>query len=117
MSTPHIELWQAEWCPSSRRVRQRLTELGLSFIAHQVPADREQRLELQRISTPARIPVIRVDGQTVAEADQILAFLDANFPEPAGAAAHRAKLNEKESEFCASCAAAAAEPAGAAVGA
>ncbi len=35
--TPTLELWQTEWCPASRRVRQRLTELGLSYTIHQVP--------------------------------------------------------------------------------
>ena len=25
------ELWQTEWCPASRRVRQRLTELGIDY--------------------------------------------------------------------------------------
>ena len=28
MSTPTLELSQTEWCPTSHRVRQRLTELG-----------------------------------------------------------------------------------------
>ena len=27
-----MELYQAEWCPYSSRVRQRFTELGVSFI-------------------------------------------------------------------------------------
>ena len=27
-----VELWQTEWCPASRRVRQRLTELGIDYI-------------------------------------------------------------------------------------
>ena len=31
------ELWQTEWCPASRRVRQRLTELGIDYLVHQVP--------------------------------------------------------------------------------
>jgi hypothetical protein len=30
-----IELYQAEWCPHSHPVRQRLTELGLDFVARQ----------------------------------------------------------------------------------
>lgn len=42
-----LELWQAEWCPSSRRVRQRLTELELPFRALQVPAERAERDELE----------------------------------------------------------------------
>lgn len=28
-----LELWQTEWCPASRRVRQRLTELGVDYLA------------------------------------------------------------------------------------
>ena len=43
-----LELWQTEWCPSSHRVRQRLTELGVSFVAHQVAVDRDARAELER---------------------------------------------------------------------
>ena len=27
-----LELWQTEWCPASRRVRQRLTELGVDYL-------------------------------------------------------------------------------------
>ena len=41
-----MELYQAEWCPHSHRVRQKLTELGLDFTARQVEANpdgREQR--------------------------------------------------------------------------
>ena len=33
MSSLELELWQTEWCPSSHRVRQRLTELGLTYTA------------------------------------------------------------------------------------
>ena len=39
MSQPTLELWQTEWCPASHRVRQRLTELGLTYLAHQVPVE------------------------------------------------------------------------------
>ena len=27
-----LELWQTEWCPASRRVRERLTELGVDYV-------------------------------------------------------------------------------------
>jgi len=36
-----LELFQTEWCPGSRRIRQRLTELGLDYLNHQVPVERE----------------------------------------------------------------------------
>jgi hypothetical protein len=35
-----LELYQTEWCPASRRVRERLTELGLDYLVHQVPVAR-----------------------------------------------------------------------------
>jgi glutathione S-transferase len=38
-----ITLYQAEWCPHSSAVRQRLTELGIDFIAKQVAPKQEQR--------------------------------------------------------------------------
>jgi glutathione S-transferase len=38
-----ITLYQAEWCPHSSAVRQRLTELGTDFIAKQVAPKQEQR--------------------------------------------------------------------------
>jgi glutaredoxin len=30
-----LELYQTEWCPASRRVRERLTELGLDYLVRQ----------------------------------------------------------------------------------
>ena len=38
-----LELWQTEWCPASRRIRERLTELGVDYVTRQVPVDKEQR--------------------------------------------------------------------------
>jgi glutaredoxin len=35
-----LTLYQAEWCPYSSAVRQRLTELGIDFVAKQVPLAR-----------------------------------------------------------------------------
>jgi glutathione S-transferase len=38
-----LTLYQAEWCPHSSAVRQRLTELGIDFIARQVAPRQEDR--------------------------------------------------------------------------
>jgi hypothetical protein len=38
-----IGLWQTDWCPASRRVRERLTELGVDYVTRQVPVEREDR--------------------------------------------------------------------------
>jgi len=56
MSAPTVELWQTEWCPASHRVRQRLTELGLTFTVHQVPAEPDERSELEAVPPRAAVP-------------------------------------------------------------
>src|SRR6266545_6461943 len=49
--TPNVlELYQAEWCPYSHRARQRLTELGVEFVARQVEADPDERRALGRLA-------------------------------------------------------------------
>jgi glutathione S-transferase len=51
-----LELYQAEWCPYSSAVRERLTELGVDFIARQVAPrqeDREGQHEIPLLVTEA----------------------------------------------------------------
>ena len=86
-----IELYQAEWCPYSRLVRQRLTELGLDFVARQVPAEREDRHDLERLSGTNEIPVLVLDDgeMLTGDAKEIVAHLDARFDEGPEAEAHR----------------------------
>jgi glutathione S-transferase len=90
------ELYQAEWCPHSRRVRQRYTELGVSFIARPVPAERADREELRRKTGSDTIPALVLeDGTTIAkDADEIIAYLDRRYSERADAEQHRAQADE-----------------------
>jgi glutathione S-transferase len=46
-----ITLYQAEWCPYSSAVRERLTELGVDFVARQVAPWPEDRGEIDEIPT------------------------------------------------------------------
>ncbi|HET8979644.1 MAG TPA: glutaredoxin domain-containing protein [Solirubrobacteraceae bacterium] len=88
----HLELWQTEWCPASHRVRQRLTELGLSYTAHQVPVAREDRSEMEQMTGHRMIPVLCAAEQILAGEEAILAFLSGHFTENPGVAdAHREK--------------------------
>ena len=87
-----IELYQAEWCPFSRRVRQRLTELGVDFLARQVAADKDDRSDLERATGTRSIPVlVLADGSTIAGSDEILQRLDELYPENAQTQAHQAQ--------------------------
>lgn len=85
------ELYQAEWCPHSQRVRQRFTELGLSYIARQVPAEPADREELRRKTGSDEIPALVLeDGRVVnGSAENIISHLDSNHSERTDATAHR----------------------------
>ena len=97
---PAIDLYQAEWCPHSHRVRQRLTELGLDFVAHQVPVDPAERAELERATGGRSIPTLVLgDGTVLRGDDEIIAALDRRFREPVEADRHRAKAVEEWPEW------------------
>jgi glutathione S-transferase len=94
------ELWQAEWCPASRRVRQRLTELDIDYITRQVPVEKAHRVLLRERTGAETIPVLvaSVEGPLVGE-DSILAYLDARQPIPAEAQAHRQKAEKARRRY------------------
>lgn len=95
-----LELFQAEWCPASRRVRQRLTELRLDFVARQVPAGREERRALTAATGADTVPVLVLeDGRSLVGEDEIFGYLDEHYPEPAGADAHRVKAETLRRRF------------------
>ena len=95
-----IEVYQAEWCPHSHRVRQRLTELCLDFVAHQVPVEPAERTDLEHATGRRSIPTLVLEDGTVVSGDEeILAALDGRFAEPPEAARHRAKAVEEWPEW------------------
>ena len=91
-----LELYQAEWCPHSRKVRQRLTELGIDFVARQVAAEPDEREGLRRAAGTVEIPVlVRDDGVSLEGEEKILDWLDSAFAERVDADEHRAKALDK----------------------
>jgi glutathione S-transferase len=98
--TPMYELWQTEWCPSSRRVRQRLTELGIDYLTRQVPVEKDDRVLLRERTGADTIPVLVVpgDGPLVGE-ETILAHLESLEPVPAEARAHRLKAEKARRRY------------------
>jgi|SRR5215208_2330720 len=94
-----MELFQAEWCPHSHAVRQRLTELGMDFVARQVPAAADARDELEAVAGTNEIPILVADDGSVYRGDdEILGYLEA-FDERADAEEHRDKAAEEVREF------------------
>jgi glutaredoxin len=90
-----IELYQAEWCPHSRKVRQRMTELGVDFIARQVEAEPEDREAMKDRTGENETPVLLVDDEVVAGEDNVLKYLDEHFDERPDADQHREKALDK----------------------
>jgi glutathione S-transferase len=87
-----LELWQAVWGPYSHRVRLRLTELRIDWVARTIPVDRAERDAMETATGIRSIPTL-VDGDAVVHgADEIVAYLDARHAEPPDAARHRAQM-------------------------
>jgi glutathione S-transferase len=57
-----ITLYQAEWCPYSSAVRERLTELGIDFVARQVEPRQEDRSAVAEIPTLETEDGVRFSG-------------------------------------------------------
>jgi glutathione S-transferase len=89
------ELWQTEWCPASRRVRQRLTELGIDYISRQVPVERRRRALLRERTGSEVIPLLVTgEGEQLIGERAILAHLATRKPVPDEARAHRLKAEK-----------------------
>jgi glutathione S-transferase len=91
-----VQLFQAEWCPFSHLVRQRLTELGVDFVARQVEPEPEQRDDLERETGVRSIPVLVLDDGTVVggETRDILAALDQRYAETPYTPGHQDRRSE-----------------------
>jgi len=86
-----MELYQAEWCPHSHEVRQRLTELGLDVTLRQVAAEPDDRDAMERATGSREVPVLVTDdGEMLSGEEEILPWLE-RFEEPRDARRHRAK--------------------------
>ena len=94
------ELWQTEWCPASRRVRQRLTELGIDYIGRQVPVEKDARILLRERTGVDSIPVLGTPvGEILVGEEAIGAYLDAHESVPAEASAHRLKAEKARRRY------------------
>ena len=94
------ELWQTEWCPASRSVRQRLTELGIDYLSRQVPVDKDERVLLRERTSTETIPVLVVPREEPLVGEEaILAYLDSHVPVPAEARAHRLKAEKARRRY------------------
>ncbi len=74
-----LELYQFEGCPYCGKVRQKMTKLGLDFIARQV--DKKDRTRVEEVSGQANVPVL-VDPNTdtvMPESSDIVEYLEEHY--------------------------------------
>jgi len=94
------ELWQPEWCPASRRVRQRLTELGIDYVSRQVPVEKDDRVMLRERTGVDLIPVlVTPTDDVIAGEDTIAPYLDTHDPTSAEARAHRLRAEKARRRY------------------
>ena len=76
-----IELFQREGCSGCARVREKLSEMLIDFVARQVPPAPAPRTRLELATGQRDVPAL-VDpdqGMIVTEADDILAYLEETY--------------------------------------
>ena len=96
-----LELFQTEWCRGSQQVRQRLTELGIDFVARQVAEDPAERDVLEFHTGVRTVPVLMFeDGSVIVGTERILDYLG-NLPTRADASAHHEKALRSLCKRCA----------------
>ena len=94
-----LTLYQAEWCPYSSAVRERLTELGLDFVARQVEPRRWDRRTVDEIPTLETEEGVRLEGTDAIF--EYLATLDPWEHEHAHRAQYRAHADARRREVTA----------------
>jgi len=81
-----LELYQFEACPHCAKVRRKLEELRLDWVARSVPEDHARRERVEGISGQPSVPVL-VDPENamiVTESDDICAYLDETYGRASG---------------------------------
>ncbi|WEL19746.1 glutathione S-transferase N-terminal domain-containing protein [Candidatus Nanohalococcus occultus] len=74
-----LEVYQFEGCPFCSKVRQKMTDLGIDFIARAV--DPQDRSRVEEVSGQTNVPVL-VDPNkdtVMPESDDIVEYLDEHY--------------------------------------
>ena len=74
-----LEVYQFEGCPYCSKVRKKLSQLGMDFIARQ--ADKQERTRVKEVSGQRNVPVLK-DPNTdtvMPESDDIVDYLEEQY--------------------------------------
>lgn len=74
-----MTLYQFEGCPYCRMVRQKLSDMCLTYVSVCVPQERSRREQVIAVSGQPSVPVL-VDGDTVLDDENdIIRYLDQQY--------------------------------------
>jgi glutaredoxin 3 len=74
-----LELYQFEGCPYCSKVRGKMSELGIDFIARQV--DKQDRERVKDVSGQTGVPVLKDPNtdKVMPESDDIVEYLEEHY--------------------------------------
>jgi glutaredoxin 3 len=77
-----LELYELPGCPYCAKVKNKLDELGLEYVSHEVPRSHGERTEVEAVSGQTGVPVLvdtdnGVEG--MPESDDIVAYLERTY--------------------------------------
>ncbi|MEF8856287.1 MAG: glutaredoxin, partial [Haloplanus sp.] len=55
---PSLELYELPGCPYCVKVKNKLDELGLDYVSHEVPRSHSKRTEVEALSGQTGVPVL-----------------------------------------------------------
>jgi len=79
---PSLELYELPGCPYCAKVKNKLDELGLDYVSHEVPRSHSERTEVEAVSGQTGVPVLvdpDHDVEGMPESDDIVAYLETTY--------------------------------------
>jgi len=71
-----LKLYRLTGCPYCTMVQEKLAELGLPYEAVEVPADRQLRKEVFKVSGQYFVPVLKDGDKVLDDEDKIIEYLE-----------------------------------------
>lgn len=74
-----MKLYQFESCPYCQQVRQRMSDLELTYINVNVPRNKGDRHEVHQVSGQWTVPVLVDEDVVLDDEEKILPYLDQKY--------------------------------------
>jgi glutaredoxin 3 len=81
-----LELYSLPGCPYCAKVKDKLADLELEYVEHEVPSSHDERGEVERVSGQTGVPVLVDEEHGVEgmpESDDIVAYLEETYGQAA----------------------------------